>query len=469
MDGEKLLKRYWNSPENASANRLPMLNIEHYETIALDGIWRFQLLESPTDDSRKRWSKIEVPGMWTAHEQDDVFFDQALFVDGKFPFENSFLELPAVNPTGIFERDFDLPRSWEERRIVINLGGFQSAASIQINGSDAGFAKDSRIYSEFDITEFIKHGKNTIRISVVKFSDATYIENRNQWLHAGLSRSVRIYATEHVYIESVSTRTTLKSNRKSGTLSIEAVISSTDRRDLNGYTFRSFISELPIRKANKMEKVLDGDRKINFEISLDSIDPWSAESPNLYNLNFELLDPQGQVIELSHQKIGFRSVRHSGRALTVNSKPVKLKGFYRTDSLSQNGELASRDEIRRELIELKELGYNAIWSVGHPNDLSILNFADEIGLYVIGEPNISSHVFAEEVGSDPRFAGTILDRVARAVMRDLHHPSVVMWSLQDLPEDLPNFAAAATYIENLDPSRPLMINGELSGNWHELI
>lgn len=446
-----------------------MLNIEHYETITLDGIWRFQLLNSPTDDSRKRWSKIAVPGVWTAHERDEVFFDEPILTDGNFPFERDFLTLPTENPTGVFERDFELPKSWEGRRIVIRLDGFQSAASIEINGREAGFAKDSRIYSEFDISEYIKHGKNTIRITVVKFSDATYIENRNQWLHAGLTRSVKIYATEHVYIEQIITSTALKANKKSGTLSVKAHIGATSGSGATGHTLRAHISEIPVRKAIKMEKVLTESASVEFDISLEAIRPWSAEDPYLYNLNFELIDPEGQVIELSHQKIGFRSIRLSGRSLSVNGRPVKLRGVYRSDSLNEDGDLSTRDDMRRELLELKELGYNAIWAVGHPSDPSILHFADEIGFYVIGEPNISSHIYAEEVGSDPRFAGTILDRISRTVLRDIHRPSVVMWSLQEIDEELPNFQAAATYIEYLDPSRPLLEGGQLSGSWQNLI
>ena len=244
------------SPETNSVNRLPMLNIEHFETISLDGVWRFQLLNSPADDSRKRWGKIVVPGLWTMQPQDDLFFDKPIYTNVQMPWDHIAPEVPKKNPTGIFERDFDIPNSWSSKRIVLHLGGYESVALISINGTEVGLTKDSRLAAEFDITAFIKRGKNTVRITVTKWSDATYIEDQDQWWHGGITRSVRIYATEEVFIERFGATAGLKSDGTTGTLKVEAFIGAINGKSTDGYTLRTFVEELPKVKSASLSKTL---------------------------------------------------------------------------------------------------------------------------------------------------------------------------------------------------------------------
>ena len=178
-----------------------MLNIEHMEKITLDGTWRFQLLRSPLDRIGKRWSSIPVPGLWTMQPESDVFFDKPIYTNVQMPFEEQPPFVPAQNPHGVYERDFDLPDSWRDKRIVLHLGGYESVALIYINGVEVGLTKDSRLAAEFDITNFVRSGSNVIRIDVTKWSDATFIEDQDQWWHGGITRSVKLFATNKVFIE----------------------------------------------------------------------------------------------------------------------------------------------------------------------------------------------------------------------------------------------------------------------------
>ena len=146
-----MLPNYWMSPETNSINRLGMLNIEHFETLSLDGTWRFQLLSSPSDDSRKRWTKIPVPGLWTMQPTSDDFFDKPHYTNTQMPWDHVAPDVPALNPTGIYERDFHIPASWEGKRVVLHLGGYESVALITVNGVEVGLTKDSRLAAEFDI------------------------------------------------------------------------------------------------------------------------------------------------------------------------------------------------------------------------------------------------------------------------------------------------------------------------------
>ena len=150
-----------------------MLNIEHFETISLDGVWRFQLLSSPEDDSRKRWTKIPVPGLWTMQPTSDEFFDKPHYTNTQMPWDHVAPEVPVLNPTGVYERDFEIPSSWDGKRVVLHLGGYESVAVISVNGIEVGLTKDSRLAAEFDITGQIKRGKNNLEIKVTKWSEST--------------------------------------------------------------------------------------------------------------------------------------------------------------------------------------------------------------------------------------------------------------------------------------------------------
>jgi beta-galactosidase len=244
------------SPETTSVNRLPMLNIEHFEQISLDGTWRFQLLHKPTEKLGKRWASIPVPGLWTMQETSDVFFDKPIYTNTQMPFPQMPPFVPEENPHGVYERDFDLPKSWAGKRVVLQLGGYESVALIYINGIEVGLTKDSRLAAEFDITEFVNSGNNVVRIDVTKWSDATFIEDQDQWWHGGITRSVKLYATNKVFIETFKTVTGLEKDGTTGTLSIEADLNSLDNLSTDGYTLRASISELPkVKNANLSKTV----------------------------------------------------------------------------------------------------------------------------------------------------------------------------------------------------------------------
>ena len=352
-----MITNYWMSPETTSVNRLPMLNIEHIEKISLDGIWRFQLLHSPKDRLGKKWASIPVPGLWTMQPESEVFFDKPIYTNVQMPFEEQPPFVPAQNPHGIYERDFDLPESWKDKRIVLHLGGYESVALIFINGVEVGLTKDSRLSAEFDITKFLRRGSNVIRIDVTKWSDATFIEDQDQWWHGGITRSVKLFATHKVFIERFYTTAGLEKDCTTGTLDIRAQISSVDNAPTDGYTLSAHIEELPKVKSARMSQTIHAftapiwteyneelrnassayfhgkfwagnmpERTrafiekaephpagaIEFKTTLPRIKPWSAENPQLYTLNIELCDPSGQVIEVSSQRIGFRSLKDAG-------------------------------------------------------------------------------------------------------------------------------------------------------------
>ncbi len=487
-----------------------MLNIEHFETLSLDGIWRFQLLSSPTDDSRRRWTKIPVPGLWTMQPTSDDFFDKPIYTNVQMPWDHIAPEVPALNPTGIYERDFDIPQSWDGKRIVLHLGGYESVAVISVNGVEVGLTKDSRLAAEFDITGQIKRGKNNLQIKVTKWSDATYIEDQDQWWHGGITRSVKLYATQDVYIEKFATTAGLKADGTTGTLKVEALISSINGKSTDGYTLRTHIEELPKVKSASLtqtlhkhvapiwtemtEEMIRANRKyfggeywdgaipeperialqelkqpwpgrIVLESSIPKVAAWSAETPHLYTLRIELVSPSGTLIEISQQKIGFRSVVIKGRELLVNGKAVYIYGVNRHDFNRLTGRVLTREDMRQDLLEMKRWNFNAVRTSHYPNDPAFYDLCDELGFYVIDEANIESHAFYDSISNDPRYASAFVERVGRMVQRDMHHPSIIFWSLGNESGRGKNHEAAAAFARALDPSRPLHYEGGINGDW----
>ena len=497
----------WMSPETTSVNRLPMLNIGHLMSISLDGDWNFQLLDRPDQGPSKRWQTIPVPGLWTMINGQQPFGDKPIYTNTQMPFDQLPPTVPSENPTGIYEREFSLPSSWKNKRVVLSIGGFESVAILSINGKEVGVAKDSRLASEFDITDFITSGSNRVQIKVIKWSDACFIEDQDQWWHGGITRSVKLFATEDVFIERLYATPGLEVNNKVGTLNVRAHINSINEADISNYKLR--VRVVGAKGADKTAIVLnrpkpqwteksaeekragddfflarywDGsmpkaqyeayretepDIPGPLEISLrvPGISPWSAESPTLYDVEYELIDPSGQVIEVTTQKIGFRRVEVKGKDLLVNGKPVIIYGINRHDFNRQTGRVLTRELMRQDLLELKRWNFNAVRTSHYPNDPAFLDLCDELGFYVVGEANIESHAFQETLCNDQKYLNAWVDRMARMVQRDIHHPSVILWSLGNESGAGLNHRAAAAYTRHFDPSRPLHYEGAIRGNW----
>ena len=498
------------SPETTSVNRLPMLNIEHFEQISLDGTWRFQLLHSPTDNIGKKWASIPVPGLWTMQEPSAIFFDKPIYTNTQMPFEEHPPFVPAENPTGIYERDFEIPKSWNGKRIVLQVGGYESVALVYINGQEVGLSKDSRLAAEFDVTQFVRSGNNVVRIDVTKWSDATFIEDQDQWWHGGITRSIKLYATNKVFIERFKTVAGLDKDGTTGTLAIEADLGSLDNLSTDGYTLRVAIAELPKVKSANLSKTIKNftspkwterdanlkkrsddyfhgkywhgnlpadakaaimenepwpHGKVVIDTRIPKVNAWSAEAPNLYTLHIELLDPSGTVIEVSQQRIGFRSIVIKGQDFLVNGQPITFYGINRHDFNRFTGRALTRDDMRQDLLELKRWNFNSVRTSHYPNDAAFLDLCDELGFYVIGEANIESHAFISSICNDTKYLTAFVDRVGRMVQRDIHHPSVVMWSLGNESGAGTNHEAAAAFARSFDPSRPLHYEGGIRGNW----
>ena len=496
----------WLDPELVAQGREPMSAVGREPWRSLDGRWRFQLLESPRTELADEWSETDVPGCWTRQGT----WDEPHYTNVQMPFEGEPPHVPELNPTGVYERDFELPESDRPERPtarrVLHVGAFESVVLVDLNGVRVGVGKDSRLELAFDITEYLRPGGNTLRLTVVKWSDATFIEDQDQWWHGGLARSVWIEDTPPVYLGDVAVTAGLGDDRRSGTLEIDAWIGGLSRSLEPGWSVEARIAELDLESIGepaafelpywatdpagralirrhelygeagmgeqadewaKLQPHLEPARtgSVKLAATVPGIEAWSAETPRLYQLEVILRDPDGLEIDRVGQAIGFRTVEVVGRDLLINGERVIIRGVNRHDFDQHTGRVVSPEDVKADLVSLKQHGFNAVRTSHYPGDPELLRLADQLGVYVIDEADIESHAFQAVLCDDPRYLAQWVSRVSRMVLRDRNHPCVIAWSLGNESGFGANHEAAAAWVRRHDPSRPLHYEGAIRFDW----
>ena len=324
-----------------------MHSVEHHERVPLDGRWRFQLLRSPDDAPGGDWSEATVPSLWTMADT----WDHPHYTNVQMPFAGLPPDIPELNPTGVYEREFEVPAAWLEpgRRVVLHVGAAESVLIVELDGAEIGVGKDSHLASEFDLTGLLGPGAHTLRLTVVKWSDANYVEDQDQWWHGGISRSVFLYSTRDVYLADIRADTGLTGpDLATGTLdltvtvgfpgrelpagwTVETVLDGTgetqtapaqmvDRTTLQGWTreiqnvmYTHAAGLLPPDQEDLWLRVHEGmapplDGLVTWHVDVPNVHRWSAEEPNLYPLQVTLRAPDGSVAEAVIIQLGFRRV-----------------------------------------------------------------------------------------------------------------------------------------------------------------
>lgn len=487
--------------------------VPHSDRISLDGLWRFQLLPHPGDPPDATWAEAAVPGCWTMQGT----WDRPIYTNVQMPFAGLPPDPPADNPTGVYERTFAIPDAWAGRRIVLSVGAAESLVIVTLNGAEVGLSKDSHLAAEFDVTDHVRPGENALRLSVVKWSDATFVEDQDQWWHGGITRSVTLYATDPTYLGDLVVRAGLAGDGQTGELEVHAVVRWSGGHPEPGWRVRATLTgpglhepvllaaEAPATpppghrshagwfagppRRGELEVVSEGAAGIRLapdeaaardetqratmvgtglarmEARVPAVAPWSSELPTRYRLDVRLEDPSGAVVEEAAVWVGFRSVRVAGRELLINGRPVLIRGVNRHDFDPSTGRVVGEEEMRADLVAMKRFGFNTVRTSHYPNDPRFLDLADELGLYVIDEANIESHAFWGSLCDDPRYLPAWVDRVSRMVLRDRNHPSVIAWSLGNESGYGANHDAAAAWVRRADPSRPLHYEGAIRFDW----
>ena len=433
--------------------------------ISLDGTWSFAHFRTDPDpfvDSERPWAEppaepvtgdIDVPSHWVLRE--DGLYGRPAYTNVDFPFPVDPPYPPEENPVGDYRRSFDLPDSWGEGVVALRFDGVESQATVWVNGTWVGMARGSRLAHEFDVTDLVRPGANTITVRVHQFSSGSYLEDQDQWWLPGIFRSVSLRHLAPGAIEDLWIDTDYEAGV--GYASVEARVLGAREASLVGRLDIGGVGSCLLA----LERGADG-RYRSERLSLGDVRPWSANDPALYDAHVSIQGGDGLVSGDRSLRVGFRRVSIEGGVLTANGAPLTLNGVNRHEVRADEGRVFDDEWARADLVLMKSMGINAIRTSHYPPHPRLLDLADEIGLWVMLEGDIETHGFEgagewiDNPSDDPRWADAYLDRTMRAFERDKNHPSIMSWSLGNESGTGANLAACARWIHERTGGRALV-------------
>lgn len=473
----------WENPELVHKNRLDAhVNLLPYQDEMsaieggrglspwfnlLNGVWKFKLIDSPLKTTNgffrkeyadEEWDEIKVPSNWQLEG-----YDYPHYTNVNYPFPVDPPRVPTENPTGLYRRDFFLPKTWEDREIIIHFEGVDSAFYLWINGNKVGFSKGSRVPAEFDIKDYVKPGLNQITVEVFKWSDGSYLEDQDMWWLSGIFRDIYLYSVPHQYIYDYKVETILDNQYSAAELKIELLLKNCEDEDIEGFELEYKLLDRELKNVlnNTTSVSIEGNNQIELNIKEDisSSHKWSAEDPYLYTLLLILKDSEKNILGIERCQIGFRSVEIKNGKLLVNGTPIMIKGVNRHDTHPDLGRSVSLDSMEKDIILMKKHNINAVRTSHYPNDPRFYDLCDYYGIYVLDEADIETHGFEpagnlHQLSDDPVWEESYLDRGKRMVERDKNHPSVIIWSLGNESGFGSNHKSMAKWIKATD-NRPI--------------
>lgn len=444
--------------------------------ISLNGKWKFHFeadsKNRPADfyknaDLFNQWDDIEVPSCWEMKG-----YGTPIYTNSTYPFPNNPPFIERTNPVGSYLKKFTLPEEWNNDQIILHFGGISSAGTIWVNGQFAGYSQDSRLPAEFDVTNLVKKGENTLAVQVFRWSDGSYLEDQDHWRMSGIHREVLVLAQPKVAINDFFVRTKFDQNLEHALLQIRPEITVSGNIDTKGWTIETQLFTPEHNPTFKMPLRLEVDN-VRFESypqrdnvyfalieqEIKSPQKWSAEFPALYTLVLTLKNEKGETVEARSTKVGFRHISTTDGIFKVNGKAVKLYGVNRHDHSPTGGKTVTREEMLQDVLLMKQHNINSIRTCHYPNDPYLYDLCDEYGIYVMDEANIETHHARGYLTNQPQWHAAFTDRVIRMVERDKNHPSIISWSLGNESGMGPNHAAAAGWVHDFDPTRFIHYEG----------
>lgn len=438
----------------SSQNRLPMHTSFQSDAPQIDlaGTWKFQGFETPglkqkdfynknIDDSA--WGTMPVPGCWELNG-----FGDPIYLNNGYPWASSKKELapphiPDVgNHVGQYRHTFAVPSDWKGKKLVLTIGSATSNVRIWVNGKEVGYSEDSKLQADFDITPYVNYGKdNLIALEIYRWCNGTWLEDQDFWRLSGIARGVWITALPKNHIEDIRVTADMYGN-----YSIDAIAT---------------------KGVKRLVYYIDG-KEVQPKGKIENPRLWSAESPNLYNLEVRAFDAKDECFK-ANLDFGFRTVEIKDKQVLVNGQPVLIKGVNRHEISTTGGYVISREEMIRDIRLMKELNINAVRTSHYPNDPEWYNLCNKYGLYLVDEANIESHGMGDKpertIARNELFASAHLERVQRMVQRDFNHPCIIFWSLGNEAGDGPNFEQCYHWLKAEDSTRPVQYERAYVLDW----
>ena len=431
--------------------------------LSLEGTWKFNWVanadQRPTDFYKtdlddSKWNNIQMPGNWEM-----LGYGQPEYVNVGFAWRGHFDQQPPAVPTkdnhvGSYRREINIPSNWDGKRVIAHFGSVTSNIYLYVNGKFAGYAEDSKVAAEFDITPFLKKGKNLIAFQTFRWCDGSWCEDQDFWRLSGPARENYLYARskDHRLLD-VRVETELKNNYKDGYLNITAKV--------QGNTLAYFGLYDPDGKeviVTGTDNVRNGVAK--YQLRVKNVRKWSAETPNLYTLVVSPIQNGGMYLpyEIVQVKVGFRKVEIKNKQFLVNGQPVLLKGANRHEIDPDEGYNVSEQRMIQDIMMMKRMNINAVRTCHYPDDPRWYDLCDKYGLYVVAEANQESHGFQygdDAAAKKPEFAKQIMERNQHNVSMFYNHPSIVTWSMGNETVMGDNFLQAYKWIKSQDKTRPV--------------
>ena len=438
---------------------------ESENVMSLDGKWKFSFANTPAerpywffkdDYDTRSWSEIEVPSTW---EREGYGIPYYVNIGYSFKMNPPFID-HTDNPVGSYKRSFILPSGWRNKEVFLTFDGVSSAFYVCVNGEQVGYSEDSKTTAEFNITPFLRRGKNTVSVEVYRYCDGSYLEGQDFFRLSGIQRSVWLHARPTTYIRDFFSRATLVNNYTDGHLDLTVELANARKRPAN-LRLEAGLYDGPTKILGEIRDAdaVDGTALLNLRAELPNVNPWSAESPSLYTLVLTLADGRGRVLESVSSQIGFRTSEVKGTQFLINGKAVLLKGTNIHEHDPVNGHTIDETTMLQDIRLMKMHNINAVRTSHYPQPERFYELCDQYGLYLIGEANIESHGIGydkdQTLADKPEWLDQHMLRTARMVERDKNHPSVIIWSLGNEAGDGQNFVTTYKWIRERDDSRPV--------------
>ncbi|MFC4336356.1 glycoside hydrolase family 2 TIM barrel-domain containing protein [Salininema proteolyticum] len=433
--------------------------------LSLNGEWRFHWAENPDhrpegfeavefDDGG--WDTVPVPSNWEIEG-----YREPIYFNIHYPWygyeQPDAPDVPlAFNPVGSYRRVFTVPNRWKGRRVLLSFQGVKSNCFVWVNGRKVGYSEDSFTPSEFDVTDALTDGENTLAVQVFRWSDGSWLEDQDMIDLSGIFRDVFLYAVPEVGLHDVFARAEM-----TGELSAAVAVRNRAGGEASGYRVDAELFDAagdPVF-GEPLSAPVDfaggADATVDLAAAVESPRLWSAEDPNLYTLVLSLHGPGGPA-DVHSVRVGFRTVSWGPGEFTVNSAPIVLRGVNRHETDPDTGQAMTEERMLEDLRILKRHNVNAVRTSHYPNDPLWLDLCDEYGIYVVDEANVETHAVRDWLPAGlPEWTDNCVDRMRSMVERDKNHPSVIVWSLGNEAGGGDNFAAMADWARERDPSRPI--------------
>ena len=437
--------------------------------LSMEGMWRFQFVKNHQDAPKgfwalnyddSQWEDFPVPGLFELNGHGDRIYKNVGYAwCTTFESDPPYIG-ETENYTGSYRKEFVLPDNWNGQQVLFHVGSATSNLKVWVNGKYVGYSEDSKVAAEFDITKYLKKGKNLIAMQVMRWCDGSYLEDQDFWRFTGIAREVYLYARPKTYIADyrVMQNWDMETNRpeiaywidvKNGSgASLEVSLEDKDGRVIfkhDGHKLPYYLHE-------------------HFLLDEKDVKPWTAETPNLYSLIITL-KKKDQVLQVVKQKMGFRNVAIKNGQLLVNGQPILIKGADRHELDPDGGYIVSVERMKQDIQIMKQLNINAVRTSHYPDDPRWYELCDEAGLYVVAEANLESHGMGygeSTLAKRDDFQQMHLERNQGNVQTLRNHPSIIIWSMGNEAGYGPNFEKCYDWIKSVD-DRPVQY--EQAGHW----